>query len=541
VSSHRERGIEVLAGFTPWPAELAERYRRDGYWRGELLGSLLRGPAAATPERTAVVARGNRYSYRELDARADRLAAGLYELGLRKDDRVVVQLPNSVEFVTVCIALFRLGALPVLALPAHRRAELTYLAGYAEAVALVVAGGADQVTLAREVVDAVPSLRHVLVAGDAAGLTALAEVDAPARELPGPDPADVAFFLLSGGTTGLPKLIPRTHDDYAFQLRATAEAMRLDEHGAYLAVLPVAHNAALGCPGVLGALRVGGRAVLATSPSPDEAFPLVTAERVTLTTVMPPVLALWTEMAPLLGADLSGVTIEVGGAVLGPELGRRVRPALGATLTHWFGMAEGVLCFTRPDDPDELAATTQGRPMCPADEYRLVDDDDRDLPAGEIGQLLARGPCTLRGYYAVPEHNETVFTRDGFLRTGDLARFTPEGRLVVTGRIKDVINRGGEKVSADEVETHLAAHPAVRRAAIVPVPDRSLGEKSCAVIVADGTAPTLAELKSFLADRGLAEFKLPDRMEVVDALPHTGVGKVDKRALAAALAARGAG
>jgi 2,3-dihydroxybenzoate-AMP ligase len=527
----------MLDGFVPWPAELAERYRRAGYWRGETLGSLLRGPAAEVPDRVAVVAQGRRHTYGELDLAADRLAAGLHALGIRAGDRIVVQLPNSVELVTTCVAMFRLGALPVLALPAHRRAELTYLAGYAGAVALV---GSDA-ALAREVVAAVPGLRHVLVAGEPGGFTRLADVAAPPADLPGPAPSDVAFFLLSGGTTGLPKLIPRTHDDYAFQLRATAEAMRFDADGVYLAVLPVAHNAALGCPGVLGALRAGGRAVLAGNPSPDEAFPLVAAEGVTLTTVMPPVLALWTEMAPLLGADLSGVTIEVGGATLSPEVARQVRPALGATLTHWFGMAEGVLSFTRPDDPDELAATTQGRPMCAADEYRVVGDDDQDVPAGEVGHLLARGPCTLRGYYAVPEHNATVFTADGYLRTGDLARITPEGHLAVAGRVKDVVNRGGEKVSADEIEAHLVAHPRVRRAAVVAVPDRSLGEKSCAVIVAGEPAPTLAELKEFLAGRGLAEFKLPDRLEVVESLPHTNVGKVDKRALLAALTAPVAG
>jgi 2,3-dihydroxybenzoate-AMP ligase len=171
--------------------------------------------------------------------------------------------------------------------------------------------------------------------------------------------------------------------------------------------------------------------------------------------------------------------------------------------------------------------------MCGADEYRVVGDDDRDLPTGEVGHLLARGPCTLRGYYAVPEHNATVFTADGFLRTGDLGRITAAGHLAVSGRVKDVVNRGGEKVSADEVEAHLLAHPAVRRVAVVAVPDRTLGEKSCAVIVASGPAPTLAELKEFLAGRGLAEFKFPDRMEVVEALPHTTVGKVDKRALVA--------
>ncbi|MDM4718667.1 AMP-binding protein [Micromonospora sp. WMMA1363] len=525
----------MLTGCVPWPDEFAQRYRRDGIWRGEVLGDLLRPWAARDPDRTAVVTRTGRHSYAELDRRADRLAAGLVGLGIRAGDRVVVQLPNTPDFVVTCVALFRIGALPVLALPAHRRSELVYLAEYSGAVALVVPdllAGTDHRDLARAVRSAVPGVKHLLVAGEAQELTPLADVDAGPVDLPAPDPSEVAFFLLSGGTTGLPKLIPRTHDDYAFQLRATAEAMRFDEQGAYLAALPVAHNAALGCPGVLGALRAGGRAVLAASPAPDEVFPLVSTESVTLTTLMPALLPVWVETAGIFGADLSRLVIEVGGATLSPEVARRVRPATGATLTHWFGMAEGVLCFTRPDDGDEVAATTQGTPLSPADELRVVDDTDRDVAAGEVGELLARGPCTLRGYYAVPEHNRTVFTADGFLRTGDLVRRDTEGRLVVVGRIKDVINRGGEKVSVDEVEAHLLAHPAVRTAAVVPVPDSRLGEKTCAVVVARDAPPSLAEVRAFLRERGLAEFKLPDWLHVTAALPYTPVGKIDRRALA---------
>ncbi|MCI4066456.1 AMP-binding protein [Micromonospora sp. R77] len=536
-----------MEGFTAWPPEFAARYRAKGYWRGEVLGDLLRpwpdwSPQARDPQRTAVVTRTGRHSYAELDTRADELAAGLADLGIARGDRVIVQLPNSPEFVTTCVALFRLGALPVLALPAHRRAELDYLAGYAEAVALITTDrgvGVDYRDLAAQVRAAHPGLRHVLVVGDPGEFTAWSQVRGTPRPLAGPQPSDVAFFLLSGGTTGLPKLIPRTHDDYAFQLRATAAEMGFGADDAYLAAVPVAHNAALGCPGVLGALRAGGRAVLAASPSPDEVFPLIRQERVRLTTVMPAVLSLWLETGPLFGADLTGVTIEVGGAVLHPETGRAVRPVLGATLTQWFGMAEGLLCFTRPGDGDELAATTQGTPMCPDDELVVVDADDRPVPAGEIGELLVRGPCVLRGYYAVPEHNRTVFTADGFLRTGDLARLTPTGELVITGRIKDVINRGGEKVVADEVESHLLAHDRIRAAAVVPVPDAGLGEKVCAVVVVDGAAPTLAEVRALLRDRGLADYKLPDRLDVVDALPQTSVGKVDRRALAAQRAADG--
>jgi 2,3-dihydroxybenzoate-AMP ligase len=528
----------MLSGFVPWPEHLADSYRRDGYWRGEVLGDLLRSWARTDPDRTAVVTKERRHSYGELDARADTLAAGLADLGVGRYDRVVVQLPNTVEFVLTCVALFRLGALPVLALPAHRRAELTYLAEYAEAVALVIPDlvqRTDHRQLAREVRAAVPGLKHVIVAGEAQEFLALQAIQGTPRDLVPPDPADPAFLLLSGGSTGMPKLIPRTHDDYAFQLRATAQAMGFDENGVYLAVLPVGHNAALGCPGVLGALYAGGRAVLAGSPAPDEALPLAGREGATLTTLMPAFLPLWMETAELFDVDLSRLTIEVGGAALDPAVGRRVRPTLGATLTHWFGMAEGVLCFTRREDDDEVPATSQGYPLCPADELRIVDDEDSVVPHGVQGHLVAQGPCTLRGYYNVPEHNATAFTADGWLRTGDLARFDDAGRLVVLGRAKSIINRGGEKVSAEEIEGHLTAHPRVRAAAVVPYADRALGEKACAAIVVRGEPPTLKELRDFLRGRGLAEFKLPDRLEVLESLPLTSVGKVDRRTIAARL------
>ena len=449
-------------------------------------------------------------------------------------DRVVVQLPNTVDFLATTLALFRLGALPVFALPAHRKAEVAYLCEHTEAVALVVpaVGNAfDHRPMAAEVQASVPTLRMVIVAGDPGGHVALASVDADAELFNPRDPSDVAFFLLSGGTTGMPKLIPRTHDDYAYQMRATAEALGFDHSGVYLAALPVAHNAALGCPGALGTLRVGGRVILASSPSPDEVFPLVQQEGVTLTTLMPAFVPLWMEAREWFDVDLSGLTIEVGGARLDPELARQVTPVLGCTLTHWYGMAEGLLSFTRPGDPDEIVATTQGRPLCPDDELRVVDELGADVPPGEVGELLTSGPYTLRGYYRAEAHNATAFTPDGFFHTGDLVRMTPEGRVVVEGRLKDTVNRGGEKVAAEEVEAHLIAHPSVSAAALVAVPDPYLGEKTCAFVVPAGTPPSLADLKDFLAARGLADFKFPDRLELVASLPRTSLGKIDKRAL----------
>lgn len=526
-------------GCVAWPAELAERYRAEGYWIGETLADLVRGPAVRTPDHPALVTRDSRIGYAALDVRIDRFAAGLRGLGVTAGDRVVVQLPNTIEFVVVCLALCRLGALPVLALPAHRRREITFLCAQTDAVALVIPDvyrRFDHRELAREVRSASPALTHVVVCGQAAEFVALADVDGEPVSLPRPSPSDAALLLLSGGTTGTPKLIPRTHDDYAYQLRATAREMGFGPAGVYLAALPAAHNAALGAPGVLGALRAGGTAVMADSPSPEEVFPLIAAERVSLTTLMPTYLPVWMETAPLFNANLSGLVIEVGGARLEPDVARRVEPELGVVLTRWFGTAEGLLTFTRPGQPPEIRVSTEGRPLCPVDEIRVVDADGRDVAPGQAGELIVQGPTTIRGYYCAPEYNKTAFTPDGFYRTGDLVRLTGDGNLMVIGRLKDVINRGGEKVPAGELEAELKAHPAVQDATVVGMADPTLGEKTCAFIVsADGPGPDRGELRAFLRDRGLAEYKLPDRVERIARLPRTPVGKVDKNVLRASL------
>ncbi len=364
----------------------------------------------------------------------------------------MVGLANSVEFVELALALFRLGALPVFALPAHRRAELEHLCRRTGARALVIPDrrlGFDFLAMAQEIRAAVPGLEHVLVAGDPGPFRALAAVDADKRRLIAPRPDGVAFFLLSGGTTGMPKLIPRTHDDYAYQLRISAAVVGADPGTVYLAVLPVAHNAALGCPGLLGTLRAGGTVVLAQGPSPDESFPLIAREQPTLTTLMPTFLVMWSRTAATFGADLSALHIEVGGAPLDPAAAREAQARLGCTLTHWFGMAEGVLCCTRAGDGIDATARGQGRPLSPLDELLVVDDRDRPVAAGAGGELLVRGPMTLRGYYDEPDHNRAAFTADGFL-TGDLVRLSAAGELTVTGRLKDVIIRGGEKISTGE-------------------------------------------------------------------------------------------
>ncbi len=531
----------MLPGCPTWPEAFADRYRQAGCWRGQTFGDMLRERAARFGGRCAVVDGGIRLSYAELDRRADQLAAGLLKLGVKPTDRVVVQLPNIAAFFEVCFALFRIGALPVFALPSHRSSEIVYFCRFTEAAAYIIPdlhAGFDYRALAAQAKREAPDLRHVVVAGNpgADGFVRLADLYAEPGPLPQTSSGDVAFLQLSGGSTGLPKLIPRTHDDYIYSLRMSAEICGLDQDSVYLAVLPIGHNYPLSSPGVLGTLYAGGKVVLAPGSSPDEAFPCIARERVTITALVPPLALVWLEAAFAGRHDLSSLRVlQVGGARFGAEAARRVRPVFGCALQQVYGMAEGLVNYTRLDDPEEVIVHTQGKPMSPYDEIRIVDDRDREVEPGQTGHLLTRGPYTIRGYYKAAEHNAAAFTADGFYRTGDLARVTPTGYLVVEGRAKEQINRGGEKIAVEEVENHLLAHASIHDAAVVPIPDPFLGERACAFVISRDPALNAAALKSFLKGRGLAAYKIPDRVEFVEAFPQTAVGKVSRKALRQAI------
>ncbi|WP_416957763.1 (2,3-dihydroxybenzoyl)adenylate synthase [Streptomyces sp. Agncl-13] len=527
-----------------WPAEFAARYRAAGHWRGETFGGFLRERAAERPDRIALVDPApvrRTWTYRELDERADRLAAGFTARGIGRGDRVVLQLPNVGEFVEVVFALFRIGALPVYALPAHRETEISHFCSFTGAVAYVVPdlhAGFDHRVLASRVKERTPSLRHVFVVGDPGEHTALSDVPCePVARREEPEPHEVAFLQLSGGTTGVPKLIPRTHDDYIYSLRGSNEICGVDADTRFLVALPAAHNFPMSSPGWLGVLHAGGTAVLCPRPDPATAFPLVERERITMTGLVPPLALVWTEAGPQAEQDLSSLELVlVGGAKYSVEAARRLEPALGCRLMQVFGMAEGLVNYTRLDDDHETVVTTQGRPISEDDEIRIVDDAGLDVPEGEFGQLLTRGPYTIRGYWRAPAHNATAFTEDGFYRTGDIVRRTATGHLVVEGRAKDQINRGGEKVAPEEIENIILAHPAVHDVSVVAVADDYLGERSLAyVVLREGAGPLKpVAVKRFVRERGVAAYKVPDLVEFVDALPQTGIGKVSKKQLRSA-------
>ena len=541
-----------------FPEDFAARYRAAGYWTGETFASFLPEAAERFGDAEALVAQDVagapvRLSYRELDTAAAVTAVVLRARGIVEGDRVVLQLPNAAEFVTVLFGLFRLGAVPVFALPAHRRSELVHFVRTAGAKALITAATInrfDHRALAAEV--AAETGVEILVVDDLPfGATSVEPAATDVDGVFGPggvfgtgiasrtpvtvDPESLAFLQLSGGTTGVPKLIPRTHADYLYSVRESAKICGLGPGTRFLVVLPVAHNFPMSSPGILGVLWAGGTVVLGTDPAPAKAFPLIEAEKVTMTSLVPPLAMLWLQAVPGAAADLSSLDVlQVGGAKFPLEAARRVTPELGCRLQQVFGMAEGLVNYTRDDDPSELVLGTQGRAISPDDEVRVLDEDGVPVPDGEPGLLWTRGPYTIRGYLGGVDAES--FDAEGFYRTGDIVRRLPSGHLVVEGRAKDQINRGGEKIAAEEVENHLIAHPLVIDAAVVAVADEFLGERTCAVVLTGGERPTVPELKKFVRARGVAEYKVPDRVEFVDEFPTTGVGKISRRELRRALA-----
>lgn len=539
----------MSVAFTPWPAEFAARYRAKGYWTGDPLTDVVERHRGAAAEATAILCGERRFRYADVQRLSDRLAAAFQARGLLPGDTALVQLPNRAEFHILFFALLKCGVVPVNALNNHGAFELSAYARQIEPRLVVLARSHPLVAI--DPAGSLPGSLTATLAGmvgpdrllllgdpeeDVVGAFAWADGQAlsaapDARPDHRVDASSVAFFQLSGGSTGTPKLIPRTHDDYLYSVRRSVDVCGLDAGCRFLCALPAPHNFTLSSPGALGVFHAGGMVVMAGDPGPATCFPLIARHRVTWAALVPPMLSVWLDAGPGTTADLSSLeVVQVGGAKLSPAVAQRVPERLGCRLQQVFGMAEGLVNYTRLDDDPWTVVNTQGRPMSPDDEVRILDPAGRPVPQGAVGELWTRGPYTFRGYYKADQHNARVFDAEGFYCSGDLVSMTADGNLIVCGRNKDQINRGGEKIDAQEVEDVLAAHPAVGHAAIVAMPDPLMGERSCAfVIAAPDTRPS--ELRRFLRGQGLADFKLPDRFVFVADLPKTAVGKIDKQTL----------
>jgi 2,3-dihydroxybenzoate-AMP ligase len=536
----------VLEGVVPFPPEFAKRYHEKGYWLDKTLAQEYRIVFEKYRDRIALLDRDRTITYGELDRLSDNLALNLLEAGFKPLDRAVIQLPNVAEFVILYLALQKIGGIAIAALLPHRFAEISQFVELSGATTCVVPdnlGDFDYCAMVDRIRQKSPHLKHGIVLGPARpGFVSLTDLIEKPAKLPKSalaqiklDPDDPAIFQLSGGTTGIPKLIPRTHNDYAYNSKMASAVCNVGENSVLIVILPIAHNLPLACPGIQGFLFHGGRVVLSASARPADVCALIEKHCVTHIKVVPALLIRLLHDPAVTRHDLSSLKIiQSGGQSMLPEVRQLAKKLIpSAFVQENFGMSEGMLMFVRLDDPPDVANETVGRPVSPDDEVRLLDDDDREILGGEVGELCCRGPYTLRGYFGVPEYNARTFTSDGFYRSGDLMRRHKSGNnYIVEGRKKDLINRGGEKISAEEIENLILMHPSVKNASCVPIPDPVLGERMCAcVLLRDGSKLSFDQLKTFLLAKEIAKYKLPERLEIMQDFPLSPFGKVSKKTL----------
>lgn len=556
-----------------FPAEFQQEYRRAGYWEDETFAEFFQNRAAHYSNNLAVVGRAAtgasyRLSYAQLLEYGQQVAALLQRAGLQPGDRVIVHFPNTIEYAGAIVGCFLGGFVPVFSVLAHAERDLAHFAHNAHASALLTParfgllafqerfqsilkqqqvladhgelGQTPDITAFDEArgVTSAPTLQHLIISPPDALPTQAAEFAAPSTL----HTTDLAFMQLSGGTTGIPKLIARSHIEYLYSVRASAEICQLDAASKMLVVLPAAHNFTMSSPGILGVWHAGGCIYMHADPTPSSAFAMIAAEQITFTALVPPLLLSWLSAAQQAPEQVreqlrSLQYIQVGGAKLLPEAAQRVPQELGVGLQQVFGMAEGLVCYTRLDDAPDTVCETQGRPISPADEIRILDDAGVPVTAHTPGNLWTRGPYTIRGY--VNGVDTASFSEDGFYCTGDIVRQLPDGNLVVEGRAKDQINRAGEKIAPDEVENILLGFPGIRDAVVIGLPDATLGERSCAVLLGnkdDAVFGNTAQVRVFLRAAGLSSYKIPDDLVWQESLPATAVGKISRKELRRRLA-----
>lgn len=525
--------------------DMLERYVTHGPLTEETLAEALMTAMRTWPDRVAVSSPVGEITYGQLDHDSDCFAAALLDMGLEPLDRVVFQVVNSIELIIAIIACWKADLIPVCTLAAHRDAEISYLARHSGAKAhfIGIEERFDFVSFSKSIAAKTPSMEHlVVVRGDAPSdipsmasmiasqdhAQARAHIDAIER-----DPYQVTVFQLSGGTTSIPKIIPRFSNEYLYNMQAFADWEYIDEETVIFMPMQVIHNACMVCF-VFPTLLRGGEAVVTAATDPLTIFSLIQDRKPTYFGVIGAALARMQQA----GVNNVLPLAQVKG-VFSTNAARKTEEVLGVTGLHLFGMTEGLIAFVRPDDPEEARYQTIGRPISEWDEVRIVKPGtEQDVAPGEIGEMVSRGPYTFCGYYYSQERNREVFTSDGFFRSGDLMRAHEiEGSTYFSfeGRIKDLVNRGGEKINCEEVENAVRAHAGVGDVMIVAMPDRDYGERACAFVISSGMAdvPSVADLMAFLVAAGLAKFKCPERIEVIQEFPVTDSGKPSKPLLRA--------
>lgn len=511
--------------------KLQDKYISEGYWRDETFSGMLRECAEKYGNKTALCDMNKSISYSEWNSLADSGAAYLKSNGIKSGDRVIIQIPNSTAFGTALFSLFRLGAVPVLALPTHRKNEISSFINVASPTAYITVRshlGFDYESMAKECTEGTGC--KVFFADEidykkfSSDITDFSDTGRTFR--------DIAVLQVSGGTTNIPKLIPRTNADYLYDSRVFSDVCGMNEDTVFLAAIPASHNFSFANPGLIGTMICGGKIVMAGTGSPDEIFELIDREKVNITAMVPSLLALCSEMSEWEEYELDSLkTVLVGGSLLTFPVLSKAEEALGCKIRQVYGTAEGLNTITDADMSPELTAGCQGKKISAGDEMLIEADDGSSALFGTEGELLLRGPYTIQNYYNNPEADAESFRSDGYYRTGDRAFIDRSGNLHITGRVREQINRAGEKIMPSELERILDENKDIDMSAVVGIPDEMLVNKICAAVVTDNRDITLQFIRGYLEEKGVAIYKLPDIAVRLDCIPLTAVGKPDKKAI----------
>jgi non-ribosomal peptide synthetase component E (peptide arylation enzyme) len=535
-----------LEGFIPYDARDAEKYTRLRWWPGLTFGDLLDKAADIYPDKEAFVDGRSRLTFSEAREKTDRLAIALMDLGIAPQDRVLVQVPNWNEFVFAYFAVQKIGAIAVLLIDRYRPYEIGHLIQITGATAWIVPETYKKtgyLPIVEDVLRAHPGMKKVILArseGRGAfpgmeGLIREAKRDrANLDRLAGlrPDPDQVSHMGPTGGTTGLPKVVPRTHNSLICGMEYVARAWEMDIHDISLLAGPIGHDLTFTKAFCVSLLTLG-KSVFLDSMDPSDICKTVEREKVTAIAWVPTLAKRLIDFDRLKDYDLSSLRkMHCGGGMSLPEIVRGVKGRLGCDFFNAYGGTEGQSTLTRSGDSVETVLHTVGRPTCPYDTYKVVGPGGAELPSNTAGELLVKGPGVFTGYFRAPEENAEAFDRQGFFRTGDLARIDEKGYVTLSGRIKEMINRGGESISATEIERLIISHPDVALVAVVPMPDPDLGERICAYVQPrPGSAPTFQAILDHLKGQKASVLHLPERIEFVEAMPLTKTEKVDKKFL----------
>lgn len=530
-----------------------DAYYKAGLWRRETLFDVVDDLAERRPDDVFATDGTTALTFGELRERAYRLAVGLSRSGIEAGDRVVIQLPNWTDFVVAAVGVTRRGAIVVPIMPIYRHEEVKYVLQHSGARAAITCESFNAFGYADMYADVrgdCPDLGTVYLArasephGDArplATLQAEGELNALLAEMAHePTPDDGHIIIYTSGTTARPKGCFHTWNTLAYSMRVIAENSRWSTDDVAFGPSPVTHATGY-VTSVLIPLLAGGKTHLMEAWNPAEGIERIAGNGCTATVTATAFLQMLLDAYDPAKHDLSSMRLWIAAGSPIPaaviERAKQVLPSL--EVLSLYGRSENMLTtMCKCGDDVRLSLTSDG--CAPPDvEIAAVDMDGNRVSPGEEGDLCYKGPGHMIEYFRQPDITAEMFTAEGLSRSGDLGRINEDGYLRVTGRLKDIIIRGGMNISALEVENLLLKHPAVANVAVVAMPDERLGEKACAFVVpADGATPNLRDLSAYLRDEHqFAIQKMPERLEIVDTLPMTATGKVQKHVLRSEIAA----